>query len=101
MIILGWKVKMYDKLGGFISDLNKPFTLSVRGSQERQNDINFKFEDGSSFTLRNNIVDKISHLGTFFYAYPTTFHYAYLPDGSKIANPNEVTVKKAFNSYNA
>jgi hypothetical protein len=107
--ILTFTFKMYDKLGGFISDLNKNFTATVLAYEHVDgylsynnyfNDILFKFDDGSKFTIRNQIVSKFSNLGTFFYTYPTTFHNAFLPNGNKIDNPNEYTVKKAFNEYN-
>ena len=98
-VIASWQGKMYNKLGGFMQELNQPFTTSVMGKRERQNDILFKFKDGSQFSIRNQVVGKISPLHHFFYAYPTTFHDAFLPDGIKIKNPNEFTVKKAFNEY--
>jgi len=97
--IKAWQLKMYNKLGGFVTDLNKTFKTSVDGGSIGYNKIFFKFEDGSQFAIQNQIVGKVSPLGTYFYAYPTTFHNAFLPDGSKIANPNEYTVKKAFNDY--
>lgn len=97
--IKSWQMKMYNKLGGFITELGKKFTTLVSGQSIDYNRILFKFEDGSKFELQNQIVDKTSNLGTYFYTYPTTFHNAFLPDGSKIANPNEYTVKKSFNDY--
>ena len=97
--IKSWQMKMYNKLGGFITELGKKFTTSVEGGSIGYNRIRFKFDDGSQFELQNQIVDKTSNLGTYFYTYPTTFHNAFLPDGSKIANPNEYTVKKAFNDF--
>lgn len=97
--IAQWQGKMYNKLGGFISELNKKFTTSVIGRTMGEHDIIFKFDDGSRFSIRNQIVSKISNKGTYFYAYPTTFHNAFLPDGSRIAQPSEFTVKDAFNKY--
>lgn len=97
--IAQWQGKMYNKLGGFISELNKKFTTNVIGRTMGEHDIIFKFEDGSRFSIRNQIVSKISNKGTYFYAYPTTFHNAFLPDGSRIAQPSEFTVKDAFNKY--
>lgn len=97
--IASWQGKMYDKLGGFISELGKKFTVDVSGSGALSNDIIFKFDDGSRFDIQNQIVGKVSHLGTYFYTYPTTFHNAYLPDGTKISGPSEFTVKKSFNDY--
>jgi len=98
-IIARWQGKMYDKLGGFMSGLDKKFTAEVIGQGARESDIVFRFEDGSKFTLKNQIVSKVSGLGNPFYQYPTTFHHAYLPDGSRVTDPNEFTVKKAFNDY--
>ena len=94
-----WQFKMYNKLGGFISELGKKFTTKVIGSRYSSHDIVFNFEDGSKFTINNQIVSKVSNLGTYFYTYPTTFHNAHLPDGSRIAQPSEYSVKKAFNDY--
>jgi hypothetical protein len=94
--ITKWQVKMYDKLGGFLNDLNKKFTTDVIGKKMNENDIFFKFEDGSRFSIRNSIVPKVSNKGTYFYTYPTTFHNAVLANGEKVANPNELTVKQAF-----
>jgi hypothetical protein len=91
--------KMYDKIGGLVSDIDKDFRANVVGSDMSYNDINFIFNDNSKFSIRNQIVSKISNQGTFFYTYPTTFHDAYLPDGEKIPNPNEYSVKNAFNSF--
>lgn len=98
-IIAKFKYKMYDKIGGMISDINKGFKIEVIGNSWTQNDIMFVFDDGSGFTIRNKIVYKISHQGTTFYTYPTTFHNAYLPDGKRIKSPNEYIVKKRFNEY--
>ena len=97
--ITKWQSKMYDKLGGFITELNKKFEISVIGQGLNAHDIVFHFEDGSKFTINNQIVNKVSTLGNYFYTYPTTFHHAYLPDTTRIENPCEFTVKKAFNEY--
>ena len=97
--ITKWQKKMYDKLGGFITDLNKKFKTTVIGQGLGSHDIVFHFEDGSKFTINNQIVNKVSTLGNYFYAYPTTFHHGYLPDGTRIENPCEFTIKKAFNEY--
>ena len=98
-VIASWQSKMYNKLGGFMQELNQEFTTKVTGKRERQSDILFKFKDGAQFKIRNQIVGKMSPLHNYFYTYPTTFHDAILPDGSKIKNPNEFNVKKAFNEY--
>lgn len=97
-IIQSFQFKMYDKIGGMISDINKDFDVEVKGEMSTNN-ITFTFNDGSEFSIKNQIVSKFSNMGTFFYTYPTTFHDAYLPDGEKIQNPNEYNVKKSFNDY--
>lgn len=97
--ILKFKIKMYDKIGGLVSDIDVDFDVKVYGRGMYHNDIYFNFVDGSKFSIKNQIVSKFSNQGTFFYTYPTTFHNAYLPNGKKIENPNEYTVKKAFNDY--
>lgn len=98
-VIQSFKFKMYDKIGGLISDIDKPFEVDVTGGGIKSNNIHFNFNDGSRFSIKNQIVSKMSNRGTFFYSYPTTFHDAYLPNNEKIPNPNEYTVKKAFNDY--
>lgn len=98
-IIVSWQIKMYNKLGGdFINTFNNNFETFVSGDFN-YNDILFKFSDGSSFVLRNNIVSKFSNIGTFFYTFPTTFHDAYLPDGEVVKSPDEYSVKKAFQDF--
>lgn len=91
--------KMYDKIGGMVTDIDKDFDIEVHGGDWTYNDIYFKFEDGSNFSIRNKIVSNINQYNTFYYTYPTTFHDAYLPNGEKISNPNEYVVKLAFNEY--
>jgi len=44
--IKSWQLKMYNKLGGFVSDLHKKFKTSVAGDRIGYNRITFKFEDG-------------------------------------------------------
>lgn len=97
--ILPFQLKMYNKLSGFLKEIGKDFNVSVYGKRKNSNEIIFEFKDGSSFWIKNSIVPKFSNRGTFFYTYPTTFHNAYLPNREKISNPNEYTVKKAFNDY--
>ena len=99
-IITSWELKMFDKLGGnFLGSFDNDFTTEIYGSTYKYNDIYFNFSDGSSFSIRNQIVSKCSHLGTPFYTFPTTFHNAYLPDGTKVSNPDEYNVKNAFKNY--
>jgi len=98
-VILTFQRKMYDKIGGMISDIDKDFEVEVTGRGMRNNNIHFTFDDGSKFSIKNQIVSKVSNQGTFFYTYPTTFHNANLPDGKKISSPNEYNVKKKFNDY--
>jgi hypothetical protein len=97
--ILSFQYKMYDKIGGMISDINKDFEVDVTGRGMRNNNIHFTFDDGSKFSIRNKIVNNLNQYNTFYYTYPTTFHDAYLPDGKKIPSPNEFNVKKEFNDY--
>lgn len=100
-VIAPFTYKMYDKLSGFLTELNKEFDVSVLGKNKNNNEIIFNFTDKSAFTIKNSVVSKFSNRGTFFYTYPTTFHSAYLPNREKIPNPNEYSVKKAFLDYEA
>lgn len=98
-IIGKFKGKMYSKIGGMVTDIDKEFEVEVVGGNWTYNDIFFTFEDGSRFSIRNKIVSNVNQYETFYYTYPTTFHDAFLPNGEKIPNPNEYSVKKAFNDY--
>ncbi len=93
-----FQAKMYDKLSGFLTELGKEFDITYKGKM-RVNDIYFKFTDGSRFSIRNQIVSHFRWPGGFYYSYPTTFHDAYLPNGVKINQPSEYTIKKAFLDY--
>jgi len=86
--------KMYDKLGGFLQELNKEVKVTYSGSNN-ENRIYFNFADGSKFEIRNKIVPHWRE-NTFYVQYPTTFHNAYLADGTKVNQPSELTVKQAF-----
>jgi hypothetical protein len=98
-IISKFQFKMYDKLGGFMQELGKDFTTNVQGKTHKNNDIYFKIEGGGNFAIRNQIVYKVSNRGTTFYTYPTNFLFANLPNGERVKDPSEYTVKKAFNDY--
>jgi len=55
------------------------------------------FKDGSSFDVRNKTVTKVSNRGTWFAQYPTTFHNAVLPDGTRMRGSlSEKTMVKEF-----
>lgn len=90
--------KMYFKLGGLLSDINQPVTTSDLGNYKR-NEIDFKFDDGSYFTVRNSIVVSHSKYGKPFYRYPTTFHNMKLSNGKFLPNPSELDLKKSFNQF--
>ncbi len=98
-IISKFQRKMYDKIGGMLTDIDKKFEVEVQGRGWSSNDIFFTFEDGSKFSVRNKIVSNVNQHQTFYYTYPTTFHDAFLPNGEKINAPNEYNVKKAFNEF--
>lgn len=98
-VIISWQLKMYDKLGGDFFDSMVDFKTDVIGKGYLSNEIDFNFDDGSRFTLRNQIVHKVSNRGTFFYTFPTTFHNAILPNGEIVKNPNEYNVKNEFKNY--
>lgn len=98
-IIAKFQFKMYDKLGGFMQDLGREFTTEVGGKSYKRNDIYFDIEGGGSFAINNQIVYKVSNRNTPFYTYPTTFMFAILPNGERVKEPSEYTVKKAFNDY--
>jgi len=97
--ITKFQIKMYDKLGGFMQEIGKNFTTSVQGKTYKNNDIYFDIEGGGNFAIRNQIVYKVSNRGTNFYTYPTNFMFANLPNGERVKDPSEYTVKKAFNDY--
>ena len=47
-------LKMYDKLGGFISELDKKFTVEKTGRNHINNNIYFLFEDGSRIGIKKS-----------------------------------------------
>jgi len=98
-IIEKFQFKMYDKLGGFMQEIGKNFTTEVHGRTYNNNYIFFNIEGGGNFAIRNQIVYKVSSRNIPFYTYPTNFIFANLPNGEKVKDPSEYTVKKAFNDY--
>ena len=101
LVIQNFIYKMYNKLGGLLTDIDKPVTVQSTGSNYKKNEMLFKFDDGGQFILQNNIVLSQSKYGRPFYRYPTTFHNIILPNGNKVNNPSEVELKKAFNKIHA
>lgn len=92
--------KMADKLGGFVTSIEKQI-LSVKREQKTKstafdNYMMFKFTDGSEFTVHNKIITNWSPLGNPFYQYPCTFIFAKLSTGEVVKNPYEASVKHAF-----
>lgn len=65
-----------------------------RGAVEAQ--LHCTFKDGSEFTADSSVVFAVSHLGTPFYRYPTTFRNVKLPDGSKMSQPSEQRMDEVF-----
>lgn len=55
----------------------------------------FTFEDGSEFTVQNQMVYGSTQQGTPFVRYPTTFHDV-LIDGQRMSGPSELKIYKAF-----
>jgi hypothetical protein len=94
--------KMIDKLGGFITSLNRTL-LAIRdltpdySKTPRHSELEFTFTSGYGFNIVNSIVINTSPLGNQFYQYPSTFRKAYTPVGL-IKMPSEYSVKKAFES---
>lgn len=90
--------KMSDKLGGMFKDIDvKLEIVKLDDRNMRSNQLLFKINGGDSqFILQNQITHNYSHLGTFFYRYPTTFHNAIIK-GQKLKLPDEVSVKQALN----
>ena len=89
----GFVLKMKMKLSVIVGSHKMGVDLS--GSSSR-NTISYELEDKSRFTVQNSIVLSYSVYGKPFYRYPTTFHNVILPNGDKLRNPSESSVKKAF-----
>jgi hypothetical protein len=66
----------------------------VRGAFE--GDMRLTFADSSTFEVRNKVVFKTNHYGTYFLQYPTTFHNVTLPDGSAMSQPSEQRMNEIF-----
>jgi len=57
-------------------------------------EISFKFNDGTSFVVRNKVVMKYTAMQQQFLQFPTTFHNVVFPDGSKKAMQSEEQMHK-------
>lgn len=93
--------KNVEKLGAIIelkggrAPDRKLIDASVRGGV-LETRIVFSFEDGSSFEVKNQIVEQYSALGRPYVRFPTTFHDVRLHDGSALTQPSESLMKTAF-----
>lgn len=84
--------KILDKIG----DPDKIELLNSYYSQGSFNsDMIFKWNNGSQFQVRNQIVI-VWGQSKDFARYPTTFHNAILSDGKKIKNPSEKKILEEF-----
>jgi len=62
-----------------------------------QGEIVFEFADGSKFNVRNKVVVKYSVHDRPFHQFPTTFHYAVLPNGETMkGQPSEEEMIEIF-----
>lgn len=55
-----------------------------------------RFNDGSSFRLRNEVVFVVNNHGTEFNRFPTTFHDVVLPGGQPMPSPSEERMHTVF-----
>jgi hypothetical protein len=75
----------------------EPIILGRRsGAGVFEGDIRFHFEDGSAFTVRNQVVCKRNRYGTRFNQFPTTFHNVELPGGNSLSRPSERRMIEMF-----
>lgn len=75
--------------------------LNIARGPDYGGDIQFNFDDGSSFVVRNKTVIKRSILGKWFAQYPTTFHQVVMPDGSKMSGVSEKKMLEEFAGVSA
>ncbi len=76
--------------------------VSARGTIS--GDLQFTFEDGSGFRVRNKVVWKSRYTNSYgaqdkythFVQFPTTFHDVTLPDGSAMSQPSEERMNTVF-----
>lgn len=62
-----------------------------------QGEIVFEFADGSKFNVRNKVILKYSIYNRPFHQFPTTFHYAVLPNGKTMeGQPSEEEMNEIF-----
>jgi hypothetical protein len=59
-------------------------------------EIQFNFEDGSSFKTRIQVVDVVNSYGTRFIRVPVTYHNVIMPDGKPMASPSEKRMIEVF-----
>lgn len=71
-------------------------TTEIFHGEDFGGEMQFSFEDGSKFTVRNKTVFKISPLGRPFEQFPTTFHDVVMPDGSRMSSPSEQRMLDVF-----
>ncbi|CAG9184325.1 hypothetical protein [Cupriavidus pampae] len=58
--------------------------------------LKFAFEDGSSFSAKQQVVGSHSIHGRFFLRYPLTFHDVTMPDGKPMPQPSEERMNLIF-----
>lgn len=97
-------IKNAKKLGSILDAkkaglTGKPEVLKAHvfpGRGAFEGDMRLTFADGSKFEVRNQVVFKSNHYGTFFVQYPTTFHNVTMPDGSAMKTPSEERMNTVF-----
>lgn len=93
-IVERWKYKMALKIGE-IFDRKGGGEVKISGPIGNQF-INFKFNDGSGFSMMTKRVFAISKLGNPFSRFPTTFHNVVFSNGERMNRPSVDRMQKEF-----
>lgn len=75
---------------------NRSLTVTGRVSGNLEGTFDFVLSDGTKFEMRTQIIWKRSINGLLFWQFPTTFHAAFMADGTKVSNPSEAKLKKVL-----
>lgn len=95
-----------DVMAEFVSKMTKKldqiivakgdFKSIIKSGMISNHRLRFTFEDGSAFTVQNQIVVVWNYGSAPFNRFPTTFHDVIFPDGTKMATPSEAKMKSDF-----
>ncbi len=95
-VVEHWQYKQIEKYNEIVDSKKGVKGKVIKFGSLTNNSIRFEWEDGSGFTVQNQITYCTSNKGTYFNRFPTTFHNVTLVGGEKVKQPSEAKVKKLF-----